>query len=102
MKDIEVVDDGTGSSFLVYHASGGTRRPPYAVSLSHTTHAAVAVVVRIEALTVVPPARALPPIPALPFFVPSRHRGSLVPTLLGLVALGVAIGALMRTFWIAR
>ena len=102
MKDIEVVADGTGSPFLVHHAGSGTRRLPHAVSLSHTTHAAVAVVVRIDALAAVPPARDLPPVPALPSSAPSRHRGSLLPTLLGLVALGVAIGALVRTFWIAR
>jgi phosphopantetheine--protein transferase-like protein len=102
MKDIEVVADGTGSPFLVHHAGGVTRRLPHAVSLSHTTHAAVAVVVRIDALAAISPARALPPIPALPVSAPSRHRGSLLPTLLGLVALSVAIGALVRTFWIAR
>jgi len=102
MKDIEVVADGTGSPFLVYHAGNSTRRLPHAVSLSHTTHAAVAVVVRIDALAAVPPARDLPPVPALPFSAPSRHGGSLLPTLLGLVALSVAIGALVRTFWSAR
>jgi holo-[acyl-carrier protein] synthase len=102
MKDIEVVADGTGSPFLMHHAGGGTRRLPHAVSLSHTTHAAVAVVVRIDALATVPPARDLPCIPALPFSAPSRHRGSQLPTLLGLVALSVAIGALVRTFWITR
>ena len=50
MKDIEVVADGTGSPFLVHHAGNGTRRLPHAVSLSHTMHAAVAVVVSIDAL----------------------------------------------------
>jgi holo-[acyl-carrier protein] synthase len=102
MKDIEVVADGTGSPFLVYHAGSGTRRLPHAVSLSHTMHAAVAVVVSIDALAAIPPARDLPSIPALPSSAPSRHRGGLLPTLLGLVALGVAIGALVRTFWTAR
>ena len=102
MKDIEVVADGKGSPFLVHHADSGTRRLPHAVSLSHTMHAAVAVVVRIDALAAVPIAVDLPTPPALPSPVPSRHRGSFLPTLLGLVALCVAIGALMRTFWIVR
>jgi phosphopantetheine--protein transferase-like protein len=102
MKDIEVIADGTGSPFLVYHAGNDTRRLPHAVSLSHTTHAAVAVVIRIDELAAVPPARDLPPVPALPFSASSRHHSSLLPTLLGLAALSVAIGALVRTFWIAR
>jgi hypothetical protein len=56
----------------------------------------------IDALAAVPPARDLPSVPALSSPTYSQHRGSFLPTLLGLVALGVAIGALVRTFWIAR
>jgi phosphopantetheine--protein transferase-like protein len=104
LKDIEVVADTTGAPFLVQHAGGSMRRLPHAVSLSHTAHAAVAVVVKLDAPAAAPLPRDLPPAaeaPA-PSPAPSVHRGSLLPTLLGLVALGVAIAALVRTFWMAR
>jgi phosphopantetheine--protein transferase-like protein len=102
LKDIEVVADGAGAPYLVHHAGGGTRRLPHAVSLSHTTHAAVAVVVKIDAAAVVPIPRNLPPASEVASPAPAPRRGSLLPTMLSLVALCVAIGALVRTFWIAR
>jgi phosphopantetheine--protein transferase-like protein len=99
-KDIDVVVDGAGAPHLVHHTSGGARRLPHAVSLSHTTHAAVAVVVKVDAAAVVPVPRNLPL--EVPSSGPALRRGSFLPTLLGLIALGVAISALVRTFWIAR
>jgi phosphopantetheine--protein transferase-like protein len=101
-KDIEVVVDGAGAPHLVHHTGGGTRRLPHAVSLSHTTHAAVAVVVKVDAAAVVPTPRNVALASEVPSPAPAPRRGSLLPTLLGLVALGVAIGALVRTFWIGR
>jgi phosphopantetheine--protein transferase-like protein len=101
-RDIEVVIDGAGAPHLVHHTGGATRRLPHAVSLSHTTHAAVAVVVKIDAATVVPTPRNLPPAPEVHSPAPAPHRSSLLPTLLGLIALCVAIGALVRTYWIVR
>lgn len=104
LKDIEVRADGMGAPYLVHHTDGGVRRLPHAVSLSHTPHAAVGVVVKVDASPAIPisPARNLSPTPAAPPPAPRRSGGSLVPTLLSLIALGVAIGALARTFWISR
>jgi phosphopantetheine--protein transferase-like protein len=101
-KDIEVVLDDAGAPYLVHNAGGGTRRLPHALSLSHTTHAAVAVVVKVDTTAVVPIPRNLPHASEVPSPAPAPRRGSLLPTLLGLVALCVAIGALVRTFWIMR
>jgi phosphopantetheine--protein transferase-like protein len=101
-KDIEVVVDGAGAPHLVHHVGGSRRRLPHAVSLSHTTHAAVAVVVKVDTTAVVPIPRNLPLTSEVPSRAPAARRGSLLPTLLGVVALGIAIGALVRTFWIAR
>jgi phosphopantetheine--protein transferase-like protein len=101
-KDIEVVVDVAGAPHLVHHTGGGTRRLPHGVSLSHTTHAAVAVVIKVDAAAVVPTHRNIALASEVPSPAPAPRRGSLLPTLLGLVALGVAIGALVRTFWIAQ
>jgi phosphopantetheine--protein transferase-like protein len=97
-KDLEVVADGTGAPFLVHHAGGGTCRLPHAVSLSHTAHVAVAVVIKVDPAAVVPVPHDLSPVSA----IASPRAASPLPTLLGLVALGMALGALVRTFWIAR
>jgi holo-[acyl-carrier protein] synthase len=102
MKDIEVVTDEIGSPVLVHHSRSGARRLPHAVSLSHTEHAAVAVVVSMNAVAALPPAHDLLPAPPLRSTAPSLHRSGLLPILLSVVALGVAIGALVRTFWIVR
>jgi holo-[acyl-carrier protein] synthase len=48
-KDVEVVHDEAGAPYLVHLIPGSPSRLPHAVSLSHTPHAAVAVVVRVEA-----------------------------------------------------
>jgi phosphopantetheine--protein transferase-like protein len=101
---IEVVADGTGAPFLVHHHGGGAHRLAHAVSLSHTPHAAVAVVVKLE--PPVPAAstpREISPTLPVPSPVPlPRRRAGVLPNLLGLVALGVALAALVRTFWIVR
>ena len=77
MKDIEVVADGTGAPFLVHHTGGSTSRLPHAVSLSHTPHAAVAVVVKVH----VPKRLCSRPLCYRPWPcpspAPSRRRGSL-------------------------
>ena len=49
-KDVEIVNDEAGAPHLVHLAEGSPRRLPHAVSLSHTTHAAVAMVVRVDAI----------------------------------------------------
>jgi phosphopantetheine--protein transferase-like protein len=103
MKDIEVVPDGIGAPFLVHHAMGGAHRLPHAISLSHTSHAAVAVVVDVKAPAATGPSPlANHAAPAAVSSAPSRGSGSILPTLLSFVALSVALGALVRTFWIAR
>jgi phosphopantetheine--protein transferase-like protein len=102
LKDLEVATDGTGAPFLLHHSGGGTHRLPHAVSLSHTSHAAVAVVVKANVSGAIPVHPDLAPAPELPTPGPFLRLSSLLPTLLGLVALGVATGALVRTFWIAR
>jgi phosphopantetheine--protein transferase-like protein len=101
-KDIEVISDGSGAPFLVHHSGGGSYRLLHAVSLSHTAHAAVAVVVKVDVPAMIPLPRALPPVSEMSSLASFRGLGSFLPTLLGLVALGVAIGALVRTFWIPR
>jgi holo-[acyl-carrier protein] synthase len=101
MKDIEVVVDDAGAPSLVHHAGGKARRLPHAVSLSHTPHSAVAVVVKVEP----PPAVVVPAVttpPADPPPPPPRRRGGTVPTLLSLAALVAAIVALVRTYLVVK
>jgi hypothetical protein len=84
----------------VHHAGGSAQRLPHAVSLSHTPHAAIAIVVHIEARSPSPaalipeaPAQVPPPAPSSP-----RFFGGVLPILLDLITLVVAILALVRTF----
>jgi holo-[acyl-carrier protein] synthase len=102
-KDIEVAHDEAGAPHLVHLA----RRLPHAVSLSHTPHAAVAMVVRVDAIqppstAPVEPVVAMVPAPlevAPPASPPKRSR--LVPAtlvFLNLITLGLAASALYRTF----
>ncbi len=103
-KDIEVVRDEAGAPRLEYLGGGRPRRLPHAVSLSHTPHAAVAVVVRFDATPApspppmipasLPPASLAPIAPASP----PRRRGGLILVALNLVAIGLAALALARTF----
>lgn len=106
-KDVEVVHDEAGAPHLVYLAEGSPRPLPHAVSLSHTPHAAVAVVIRVEASPAPLPSPVEPlhtpapiPVEAPPLAAPTR-RSKLVPAaliLLNLIALGLAALALYRTF----
>lgn len=106
-KDIEVVPDEVGAPHLDYHGGGRSRRLPHAISLSHTPHAAVAVVVRLDPPpTPTPaPARSSPMAPILPTppgpsepSRPSRRRGGLLLVALNLAAIGLAAMALARTY----
>jgi phosphopantetheine--protein transferase-like protein len=104
-KQIEVVLDESGAPRLEYSdGSGPSRRLPHAVSLSHTSHAAIAVVVRVDpppppSPMVVAPVIAPPTpseAPARPA-EPPRRRGSLLLVALNLLAIGLALLALART-----
>jgi holo-[acyl-carrier protein] synthase len=99
LKDLEVVPDEAGAPYFVHHAGGTSRRLPHAVSLSHTTHAAVAVVVRASAPAPAAIASAPPAIPAevAPAPPAPRSRASLPMVLLNLITLAVAVAALLRT-----
>jgi holo-[acyl-carrier protein] synthase len=97
-KEIEVVLDEAGAPRLEYLGGGQPRRLAHAVSLSHTGHAAVAVVVLVNsppAPIVVP--MTLPPAPLETAGAP-RRRGSLLLIALNLLAIGLAALALARTF----
>ena len=99
---IEVVLDEAGAPRLEYlDGVGSPRRLPHAVSLSHTSDAAVAVVVRVDVPqapvplpTVVVATPSPPTVPALP----PRPRGSALLVVLNLLAIGLASLALARTF----
>jgi phosphopantetheine--protein transferase-like protein len=97
LKDLEVVPDEAGAPYFVQHAGGASRRLPHAVSLSHTSQAAVAVVIRAimpePAATPLAVTHLVPPVVAEP-----RSWGSKLLIALNLVALGVAVLALLRTF----
>lgn len=100
LRNLEVVSEESGAPYLVHHAGGSTQRLPHAVSVSHTPHAAIAVVVHIEArspspasLTPEATAQVPPPAPSSP-----RFLGGVLPILLDLITLVVAVLALVRTF----
>ena len=100
LRNLEVVSEESGAPYLVHHAGGSTQRLPHAVSVSHTPHAAIAIVVHIEArspspasLTPEATAQVPPPAPSSP-----RFLGGVLPILLDLITLVVAILALVRTF----
>jgi phosphopantetheine--protein transferase-like protein len=93
---IEVVLDEAGAPHLEYLGDGRPARLPHAVSLSHTPHAAVAVVVRVEPPSTPAPApAAVAPTP--PIASPPR-RGSALLVVLNLIAIGLAALALARTY----
>jgi phosphopantetheine--protein transferase-like protein len=104
-KQIEVVLDEAGAPHLEYSdGSGPSRRLPHAVSLSHTSHAAIAVVVRVDPPPPSSPMAAVPviapPTPAeapVRLAEPARRRGSLLLVALNLLAIGLALLALART-----
>jgi phosphopantetheine--protein transferase-like protein len=103
LNEIEVVLDEAGAPRLEYLGGGPSRRLPHAVSLSHTLHAAVAMVVRVDPAPPLPPdpvpamAIASPPAPVAPADAP-RRRGATLLVALNLLAIVLAALALARTF----
>jgi phosphopantetheine--protein transferase-like protein len=99
---VEIVLDEAGAPHLEYSdGPGPSRRLPHAVSLSHTLHAAIAVVVRVVPPAPPSPSAAVqviapPPPVAAPTLSPSR-RGSALLVALNLLAIGLALLALART-----
>ena len=95
MKDLEVVPDELGAPHFRHHAGGTSRRLPHAVSLSHTPHAAVAMVVRA---VMAEPAAALPVEVPREFGPEPRTRASKWLILFNIATVVVAAVALLRTF----
>ena len=102
MKEIEVVHDESGAPHLEYNGGGTSRRLPHAVSLSHTTHAAVAVVVKVDASPTPISSPILPPTAPIPVLPSARSRPSKFLLALNLLAVALALFALARTFPILR
>jgi phosphopantetheine--protein transferase-like protein len=94
-QNIEVVSQSDGRPTLRHLNAGAFTPLPHALSLSHTTHAAVAMVVRV-----VTPAPMAPPAPIVPAIsnqiAPARpsRKSALLSIALSLLALAVATAAL--------
>ena len=104
LRTLEVRLSAGGAPYLCAVADGQSTPLPFAVSLSHTTQAAVAVVVQVPATpgarSVVTPT-VLPVVavsPAASAAGESRWDSAWLPLLLGSSALGVALWALARTW----
>ena len=95
LKDLEVAHEATGAPYLVDRADGGSRRLTHAVSLSHTPLAAIAMVVRADAAPVPAPVPPREIAAAAPPALGSRGAWQAVLTVL---ALGLSVLALYRTF----
>jgi phosphopantetheine--protein transferase-like protein len=98
MKDLEFVSGEPGGPYFRRYVNGQAHRLPHAVSMSHTAHAAVAVVVKLGGPA--PAAAEVAPVPApapAPAPAPRGGLGALA-VLISLVALGLAALALIRTF----
>jgi phosphopantetheine--protein transferase-like protein len=94
---IEVASEPSGAPYLVHRIDGHARRLPHALSLSHTTTAAVAMVVMVGMPTLVPASVAPVTMPDLPPAAPRSPRAALLGlTLLTLVNLGLAAFALWK------
>jgi holo-[acyl-carrier protein] synthase len=95
---LEVANDPSGAPYLLHRTDGQARRLPHALSLSHTSTAAVAVVVKV-ALPSPPPALPMsattPPPPVVSPPRPSRGP-MLMLTLLTMLNLGLASLALWK------
>ena len=104
LNRVEVGVESSGAPFLASRdgSAGPASRLPHALSLSHTTLAAVAVVVRADLPAPPAPALAPPPAPApVVVEVPTPQRRRLAPALfalLTLAAFGMAALALWRTW----
>jgi phosphopantetheine--protein transferase-like protein len=109
MNQLEVTLTTTGAPVLQTAMHGTWERLPVTVSLSHTTSMAAAVVIKSPAVNstnhsktapVALPSSTVPvrPAPASSAISRSRLGTHLLPTLLGLGALGVALWAWVRTW----
>jgi phosphopantetheinyl transferase (holo-ACP synthase) len=104
LRTLEVRLSASGAPYLCSVADGHSTPLPFAVSLSHTTQAAVAVVVKVpetpgarNAVTpTVLPAVTAPP--AASADIGSHWHGAWLPLLMGGSALGLALWALVRTW----
>ena len=104
LRTLEVRLSASGAPYLCAVADGHSTPLPFAVSLSHTTQAAVAMVVKVPstpgARSAVPPT-VLPAVtapPAASADVGSRWHSAWLPLLMGGSALGLALWALVRTW----
>jgi phosphopantetheine--protein transferase-like protein len=107
MKNIELVPQESGGPFLSRLVAGEARRLPHAVSMSHTREAAIAVVVKLNGQAtsgaVVKVVEAPPPAPAAAS-APATEASAALRGALGffglisLVALGLSLLALWKTF----
>jgi phosphopantetheinyl transferase (holo-ACP synthase) len=104
LRTLEVQLNTSGAPYLCAVADGHSTPLPFAMSLSHTTQAAVAVVVKVP---VTPGARSavmpttLPAVTAprgASAHVESRWQSAWLPLLMGSSALGLALWALVRTW----
>jgi phosphopantetheine--protein transferase-like protein len=109
MNQLEVALTATGAPVLQSATHGTWERLPVTVSLSHTTSMAAAVVIKSLAVngahqdTTAPVALPsspvpVPPVPASSSLSTPRLQERLLPTLLGIGALGAALWALVRTW----
>lgn len=109
MNQLEVVLTATGAPVLQSAMHGTWERLPVTVSLSHTTSMAAAVVIKSPAVNGARPDSTVPvalpsstaperPAPASSAMSTPRLKERLLPTLLGIGALGVALWALVRTW----
>jgi phosphopantetheinyl transferase (holo-ACP synthase) len=99
MNRIELVAEDSGPPYLVHHVDGTARRLPHAVSLSHSSHTAVAVVMKVEAAVraTEPVSMVPPPVNEIRPGPPERLAG--VNLILSLAAIALAVFALLRTFF---
>lgn len=104
LRTLEVQLSAGGAPYLCAVADGQSTPLPFAVSLSHTAQAAVAVVVQVLAMpgaghaetpTVLP---TLTTSPAASVDRESRWPSAWLPVLMGSSALGLALWALVRTW----
>jgi len=109
MNQLEVVLTATGAPVLQSAMHGTWECLPVTVSLSHTTSVAAAVVIKFPAVNgahqsspalVALPSSTAPvrPVPASSAMSTPRLQERLLPTLLGIGALGMALWALVRTW----
>jgi phosphopantetheine--protein transferase-like protein len=95
LNEIEVVLDEAGAPRLDYLGGATSTRLPHSVSLSHTSHAAIAVVVRVAPAPA--PVVQIAPAPVVPTVAEPRRPSKLLLAL-NVLALVLAVLALIRTF----